>query len=471
MKLSTKLRDWWSRLFLVVILVSTSSAGAQTLSTGEWGQWNALSTPTFPGVAWREYSTPEDAGWSSEKLAEARATSQSAGSAAVMVIYDGAILARWGAVERRFFCHSIRKSLLSALYGPAVASGAIDLNETIGSIGIDDNAGLTPLEKSATVSDLLAARSGIYLPAVLKTGAVNAIRPRRGSHEPGTYWFYNNWDFNALGTIYARKTGTDLFEAFQSRFAIPLQMRDFELRHTRYQRQPELSRHPAYIFRMSARDLARFGLLFLNEGRWKDARIIPSNWVRESTSMRSVSASGGYGYMWWTEIGQLDELGTFTAYGYGGHAVFVVPGARLVLVHRADTYLNKNVSYDVVRKILRQILNARTGPPRANPKLETVFTSGVVRPRASLTQAQMAPLVGRYNRDGLIVTVRQIDDQLEVESPRQGRFFLKPLSPTDYRMEDSDWRLRFTVDDTGTPTRMRVWLAPGDAPHDFTRMP
>lgn len=324
---------------------------------------------------------------------------------------------------------------MSALYGPAVASGAIDLNETIGSIGIDDNAVLTPLEKSATVSDLLAARSGIYLPAVLKTGATGAIQPKRGSHEPGTNWYYNNWDFNAPGTIYARKTGIDLFEAFRSQFAIPLQMRDFELRHTRYQRQPEISRHPAYIFRMSARDLARFGLLFLNEGRWGDARTLPGNWVRESTRLRSISAAGGYGYMWWTEIGQLKELGTFTAYGYGGHAVFVVPGARLVMVHRADTYLDKNVSYDVIRKILRQILNARTGPPHADPKLEPVSTSNPVRPEVSLTHAEMTPLVGRYNRDGLIVTVRQIDDQLEVESPRQSRFFL-----THYHRPTTAWR-------------------------------
>lgn len=471
MELSKKIRECWNYLVLVLTLAAVSSLYAQTLSTKEWGQWNASSTPMYPGSTWKRYSAPEDAGWSSEKLFEARKTSQSAGSAAVMVIYDGVILAQWGAVERRFYCHSIRKSLLSALYGPAVATGAIDLNETIGSLGIEENAGLTPLEKSATVSNLLAARSGIYLPAILKTGEGSAIQPKRGSHEPGDYWYYNNWDFNVLGTIYARKTGKDIFEAFQHQFAIPLQMQDFELRHTRYLRQPEVSQHPAYIFRMSTRDLARFGLLFLNEGRWGDSQIIPKNWVRASTKMRSVSAAGGYGYMWWTEIGQLDELGTFTAYGNGGHAVFVVPGARLVMVHRADTYMDGSVSYDTMRKVLRQTLNARTGPPRANPKLETVSISSLFQPEASLTRAQMAPFVGRYIRDGLIVTVRQIDDQLEIDSPRQGRFYLIPMSLTYYRMEDSEWRLSFTVDDAGTPIRMRVRLAPGDDFYDFVRTP
>lgn len=193
----------WNRLFLVLIIVSASTSYAQTLLTSDWDQWNSVSTPTYPGFAWKQYSTPEDAGWSSERLAEARETGQSAGSAAVVVIYDGAILTQWGEVERRFYFHSIRKSLLSALYGPAVATGVIDPNETIGSIGIEENAGLKPLERSATVSDLLAARSGIYLPAVLQTGAVNAIQPYRGSHhDPGAYWYYNN----GISTLWAPYT-------------------------------------------------------------------------------------------------------------------------------------------------------------------------------------------------------------------------------------------------------------------------
>ena len=471
MRMPTRIRQYRSRVFVILLLTSVSDSYAQTSSTGEWDQWNAISTPAFPGIEWMKYATPEDAGWSSKKLAEVAEFSRSAGSAAVMIIYDGAILTQWGEVERRFNCHSIRKSLLSALFGSAVATGDIDLNETIGSIGIEENAGLTPSEKSATVSDLLAARSGVYLPAILNTGSVDAVPPERGSHEPGTYWYYNNWDFNALATIYTRKTGQDVFEAFHSQIAIPLQMQDFDLRHGHYRREPEKSRHPAYIIRMSARDLARFGLLFLSQGGWRDAQIIPSDWVRESTKVRSIAATGGYAYMWWTEIGRLEELGTFTAYGYGGHAIYVVPAARLVMVHRADTYSDRNVSFDAIRRILRQTLDARTGPPRASPKLEAVSTPGPVQPEASLTESQMAPLVGQYVRDGLVLTVRQLDDQLEVDSPRQGRFFLRPLSQSDFRMKDSEWRVSFTKDVAGKATRLRVWLAPGDDPYDFVRLP
>jgi len=54
---------------------------------------------------------------------------------------------------------------------------------------------------------LLEARSGVYHAALYETPAMAKQRPARGSHEPGTFWYYNNWDFNALGTIYEHATG------------------------------------------------------------------------------------------------------------------------------------------------------------------------------------------------------------------------------------------------------------------------
>jgi CubicO group peptidase (beta-lactamase class C family) len=64
-------------------------------------------------------------------------------------------------------------------------------------------------------------------------------------------------------------------------------------------RSAPYSIHDYYLFRMSARDLARFGLLFLRRGRWKNQQIISSDWIRESTASHSKwGQEGGYGYMW-----------------------------------------------------------------------------------------------------------------------------------------------------------------------------
>ena len=77
------------------------------------------------------------------------------------------------------------------------------MSSTLAELGIDDNEpSLTDVEKRATVRDLLTARSGVYHPALYETPGMAAMRPLRGSHLPGTHWYYNNWDFNALGTIY-----------------------------------------------------------------------------------------------------------------------------------------------------------------------------------------------------------------------------------------------------------------------------
>ena len=77
----------------------------------------------FPRKAWLQYASPEEAGWSSENLGVARQYYHSLDSTAVMVVHDGVVVAAWGEIERRFPCHSIRKSFLNALYGVHVKSG------------------------------------------------------------------------------------------------------------------------------------------------------------------------------------------------------------------------------------------------------------------------------------------------------------------------------------------------------------
>ncbi len=104
------------------------------------------------------------------------------------------------------------------MIGIAVDERKIDLNASIGSLGIDDNApSLTEAEKAATVADLLKARSGIFHAALYETPGMARLRPPRGSHSPGTFWYYNNWDFNALGTIYERAVGQSIFTAFDEK--------------------------------------------------------------------------------------------------------------------------------------------------------------------------------------------------------------------------------------------------------------
>ncbi|MFC1635943.1 serine hydrolase domain-containing protein, partial [Planctomycetota bacterium] len=210
------------------------------------------SSDRYPGKTWSKYTTAEEAGWSTAKLQQARNYSKQIGSAAVLVVYDGAILVDWGNVDQRYLCHSIRKSFLSALYGIHIAEGNIDVNKILAEYCIDDDPPLNDKEKQAKVIDLLTSRSGVYHNAASENDAMTHDRPARSSHAPGTHWWYNNWSFNALGTIFAQQTGMEIFKEFKSQIADPLGMEDFRLEHTFYQREPDRSIHPAYKFRLSA---------------------------------------------------------------------------------------------------------------------------------------------------------------------------------------------------------------------------
>lgn len=299
----------------------------------------------FPQQTWGDPLTAsKELGWSPNLLAIARAYVQAIGSGSVMVVHHGQQVFAWGDITRCYNCHSIRKSLLSGLYGLFLEEGCLHLESTLEELGIDDNAPtLSREEKRATLRDLLQSRSGVYHEASYETEWAKASRPARGSHPVGTFWYYNNWDFNVLGTILEQSAGRSLFEEFEQRIALPLQMQDYSLQRQSYEYEP-ISRHPAYVFRLSARDLARFGLLFLRQGNWQGKPLLPSAWVQACTTAYSHNEWGdGFGYLWWVASSgilfpnlSLEEA-AYAAKGYGGHYLAVFPTRDLLIVHRAET--------------------------------------------------------------------------------------------------------------------------------------
>ncbi len=334
------------------------------------GAWAGAAEPVaYPGAHWTRAATPEAAGWSGRMLDKARHFSRKIGSTAVMIVQHGIVVDAWGDIAGRTEAYSVRKSLLSALIGIAVGQGKIDLKATLAQLGIDDNPPLNAAEREATVADLITARSGVYHAALYETKRMAAMRPARGSHPHGSFWYYNNWDFNALGTIYEQRTGEKIFEAVERHLAAPLRMEDFGPADGRYVRG-SASRHPAYTMRLSARDLARFGLLFLRNGRWQDRQIIPAAWVAESTAMHAAfRPDHGYGYMWWTGDGdscfahvRVNGHCFFAAGNYGQY-VLVIPSLDLIVVHRVDTDVTRaHPSSAQVGRLLWLILSSATGP-------------------------------------------------------------------------------------------------------------
>ena len=410
-----------------------------------------LAADRIPGEGWQRYADPSEAGFDPARLASARETWETLPSSAFMVIADGAVVASWGDVDRRFMCHSVRKSFLSALYGIYWDRGEIELNKTLADLGIDDEP--EPLldgEKRARILDLLKARSGVFHPAAY-AGRTDS-RPR-GSEGPGRYFAYNNWDFNTLATILEQETGDSVFEAFDEHFGRPLQMEDWRVSDGYFHYERDKSKYPAYPFRLSARDAARIGLLFTREGLWGEKRILSEQWVRRSSALYSIDNDVmGYGFMWWIlREPRFAQYGAFAAAGVGNQMIVALPGADIVVVNRANTYQGEGTPGTALLDLIEQVLEARTGTSISEPRLAALDAGAAESGERGVATEQLAEFAGDWPYPpaslGLAeetrVTISVEGDHLLTHEPGSGTF--KHYLQADGTLFEEDSHRRYYI--------------------------
>jgi CubicO group peptidase (beta-lactamase class C family) len=329
------------------------------------------SPPVFPGAEWERVPDPRTVGWSPAGLQAVNDKLATMSSTGFMAIVGGRVLMQYGNVDTVSYLASVRKSILSMLYGIYIERGRIDLGKTLAQMDMDDLQGLSARERQATTRHLIMARSGIYHPAS-NAGDDLASAPPRGSQAPGTYFLYNNWDFNAAGAAFEKQTGVDIYDALEQDLAKPLGMRDFVRARHRKSGDTTASRYQAYHINLSTRDMARIGYLMLREGNWYGRQLVPRDWVREST--RALTPVGemnptprrdgpwGYGYLWWVWDGKDNTgpyKGAYTGLGAVGQHITVMPALDLVVVHKTVPRPGKSVSHTQYREVLDLLLNAR----------------------------------------------------------------------------------------------------------------
>ena len=288
-----------------------------------------------------------------------------------MAVVGGRVLMEYGDVRAVSYLASVRKSILSMLYGNYVARGQVRLDKTLADLGIDDRGGLTATEKEATIRDLLSARSGVYHEAS-NAGDDLASAPPRGSQRHGTYYLYSNWDFNAVGAIFERETGRDIYDALETDLARPTGMEDFDRASQQKSGDTTKSMHLAYHINLSTRDMARIGLLMLREGRWAGRQLVPREWVRESTRavtpvtemnpVRHRAGPFGYGYLWWVWDGPWATgayRGAYSGLGAIGQHITILPALDLVVAHKTRPGQGRSVSHEQYLQVLDLLVRAR----------------------------------------------------------------------------------------------------------------
>ncbi|MES5048268.1 serine hydrolase [Rhizobium nepotum] len=299
----------------------------------------------FPDQEWAMVGSPEEHGLSADVREKVDVMLDGLPTTSFMAVAGGQALYTYGDVSEVSYLASTRKSILSMLMGKAVAEGKIDLDLTMADLNIDEDHGLLPIEKTATLRDLLISSSGVYHEPG-SPGSNTKNIPERGSKRPGSYFHYNNWDFNVLGAAFEQLTGRSVFRAFAEDFAGPMGMQDFDPLRQRMMGYEGASRYLAYHFFLSGRDMARLGLTMVRNGRWRSGQIVPADWVAESTRIHvpadrmnesEKSRIAGYSYLWWIPVVSKDTPewdGACVAAGHFGQFILCMPALDMVFVNR-----------------------------------------------------------------------------------------------------------------------------------------
>jgi CubicO group peptidase (beta-lactamase class C family) len=344
-------------LLLTLLLVLPTVAPAQEV--------------VYPGPSWERIEDPASVGYDAARLASIADYLETLDTTGLMVVVGGRVLYEYGDVDTLTYLASVRKSILAMLYGNYVADGTIDLSKTLRELGMNDHGGLLEVELGATVEHLITARSGIYH-AASNSGDNLADAPPRGSQQPGEYFLYNNWDFNAAGAAFELITGINIYYALEVDLAVPLGFQDWD--RSIHRKSGNLSRsvNPAYHMNLSTRDMARIGYLMLREGNWNGKQVIPRDWARRIVSVvtpydqmnpeRIRGGEFGYGYMWWLFDGPETPaafVGGYSGRGAYGQYITVLPALDMVLSHKTAPGRNRNTGWGEFRGILERLVEAR----------------------------------------------------------------------------------------------------------------
>ncbi len=262
---------------------------------------------------------------------------------------------------------SCTKSFTSTAMGLAIDKGYI-ANTSLKIVDLFPDrtiANLDSRKEAITIEDLLTMRVGMdwddnsasgmseYNNMLRADDWVQYVLDRPMMAEPGSRWNYNSGASLLLSAIVQNATGMTADEFTAEHLFGPLGISDYTWREN-----AQGISIGGNTITLRARDMARFGYLFLRNGYWAGEQIISSDWVQAaSTSYSVLGAQGGYGYQWWIR----HDINSFYAAGYAGQFIHVLPDYDAVVVFQATS----GVAFD---PLTEWIIPALTEDPYLNPE-------------------------------------------------------------------------------------------------------
>lgn len=345
-----------------VRLAKTSKPSYQ--DTISWPQGNALKEQTIPGVDYEKINQAIGIAFADVD------PTKPVNTHAVLIVYDGHIIGERYApgfdINSRMTGWSMTKSMGNALIGILVKEGklSVDHPAPIQEWQNDDR-------KKITLSHLLTATSGLkwsesyFNPnSTFHTmfihrddkAAFAASTPLETA--PGKVFKYSSGTSNILAGIVRATVGDEDYYAF------PYEKLFHKIGMNTAIIEPDASGTfvmSSYGF-ASARDWARLGLLYLNDGVWDGERILPENWVRWSTTPSEDNSRRDYGAQIWLNAGEKDDASksflpgvpddAYLFEGFERNSVTIIPSRKLVVVRLGVTH---NRNFDLVDLLKRTV--------------------------------------------------------------------------------------------------------------------
>lgn len=331
-------------LALVAGACSSSDSKSTTASQGAGGTTPATSGATgvvYPDADWEKVE-PASLGMKAEPLAELTEFAKGKDSNCVAVIKDGKLV-----LDQNFrdFTPTSKQEVWSA--SKSVTSALVGIAQEQGKLTIDQPASTwltewksTPSEP-VTVKQLVSNDSGRYYDFDSDYVKMAIQAPDKNAYAlglsqqypPATHWDYNNSAIQTLSPLLQRATGQDMEAFAKANLFDPIGM-DVTIK------RDEAGNPLAFMgVQANCHDMARFGWLYLNKGKWKDRQVVPEQWVADSTKP-SQDLFPRYGYLWWLNGGGNDgklswdaaPADAYAALGLGEQIVLVIPSENLVAV-------------------------------------------------------------------------------------------------------------------------------------------
>ncbi len=303
----------------------------------------------WPTEGWA-LSAPEDQGMDSSVLEEVYTHVRNSGASirSLLVVRYGYLVSEEYFIPMLYdvndthILYSVTKSVVSSLIGIAIDHGFIDnTNQLLLDFFPDRTiANLSAWKEAITLEDVLQMRSGFewnednyyeyndFFAMRDSEDWAQYVLDRPMAHEPSSSFYYNSGNSHLLATIINVTTGmTPLAFADQYLFG-PLGIT------TRlWLTDPQGVNFGGSSLALRPRDMAKFGLLFLNNGTWDSQQVVSSDWVYSSCHGPSTPYSGiSYGYQWWLD----DTHEWYSARGYNGQFIYVIPEYDIVVVFSSD---------------------------------------------------------------------------------------------------------------------------------------